>query len=41
MPVVIRTRGPNRGNVTMLDTFELSRMQPTKGRNSSPQTIGL
>ena len=41
MPVVIRTRGPSRGKVTMLETLELSRMQPINGRKASPLVTGL
>ncbi len=41
MPVVIRTRGPTRGKVTILETLELSRMQPIIGRKHSPLVTGL
>ena len=34
-------RGPSRGNSTMLEMFELSRMQAIIGRNTSPLVTGL
>ena len=41
MPVTIRTRGPSRGKATMLETLELSRMQPIIGRKASSLVSGL
>ena len=41
MPIVMTTRGPKRGSVTMLDRFELIITQAIIGRNARPDSTGL
>jgi len=41
IPVVITTRGPNLGRVTMFEVFELIMTQPIIGRNARPELTGL